>query len=208
MQFKVWDTIEAGRWCARALDKSSPFVKQAGGDWKKKLLFPFENICWKHLRTDNGEKPSVTFVFFGFEKIWEVSSNWAESKDSSRLANRSAEPSVEWTILSIVEKAAIWASSEWAERRCRWRNGWELGTKQLSCLWFPFFKWPTLSIHFFNRLSSKVANLPKIEWMALKFVFHLPFSFYAIQQKAETAGVCESPFYHSFMEFYSATPPI
>ena len=61
---------------------------------------------------------------------------------------------------------------------------------------------------FFNRLSSKVANLPKIEWMALKFVFHLPFSFYAIQQKAETAGVCESPFYHSFMEFYSATPPI
>ena len=62
--------------------------------------------------------------------------------------------------------------------------------------------------NFEHSLSSKVANLPKIEWMALKFVFHLPFSFYAIQQKAETAGVCESPFYHSFMEFYSATPPI
>lgn len=202
MQFKVWDTIEAGRWCARALDKSSPFVKQAGVIERKNSSL--------HLRTSVLEafENSVTFVFFGFEKIWEVSSNWAESKDSSRLANRSAEPSVEWTILSIVEKAAIWASSEWAERRCGWRNGWELGTKQLSCLWFPFFKWPTLSIHFFNRLSSKVANLPKIEWMALKFVFHLPFSFYAIQQKAETAGVCESPFYHSFMEFYSATPPI
>ena len=28
---------------------------------------------------------------------------------------------------------------------------------------------------FFNRLSSKVANLPKIEWMALKFVFHLDY---------------------------------